>query len=191
MGFEKGDHLALSSISTTLHIGAHADAPSHYHPNGASIEQRDLERYIGPCTVLRVKAAPKERIGRKHLPAGFTPCPRVLFASDSFNDVRRWTDDFNSFEPELIHHLADRGVRLVGIDTPSVDPSASKALESHQAIFARDLSVLEGLWLKEVPAGEYFLVALPLAITGGDASPVRAVLWPKDHWVAGVSVGKK
>jgi arylformamidase len=105
---------------------------------------------------------------------------RVLFATGSFDDPERWVDDFNSFEPEAIHFLADQGVKLIGIDTPSVDPSSSKKLEAHQALFERDFVVLEGLFLRDVPEGEYFLVALPLAIEGGDASPIRAALWPKD-----------
>lgn len=181
LSFKKGHHLDLSAITTTLHIGAHADAPSHFDPNGMTIEKRDLSIYIGPCTVMRVKELPGRRIGLKHISIKDRFFPRVLFATDSFNDPKRWTNDFNSFEPELLNFLADRGVRLVGIDTPSVDPHDSKALEAHNVLKSRNLAVLEGLYLKDVPAGEYFLVALPLAIAGGDASPVRAALWPKDH----------
>lgn len=181
MSFADGHHLDLSAITTTLHIGAHADAPSHYRAGGETIEKRDLSLYIGPCTVLRVNEMPGRRIGLKHISVKDRFFPRVLFATDSFNDVHTWNKDFNSFEPELLNFLADRGVKLVGIDTPSVDPHDSKALEAHQVLAARDLAVLEGLYLKDVPAGEYFLVALPLSIAGGDASPVRAALWPKDH----------
>lgn len=180
MSFAKGNHLDLSAITTTLHIGAHADAPSHYSKSGATIEKRDLSPYIGPCTVVRVSAKPKERIGLKHFSKDRF-FPRVLFATDSFNDPGQWNETFNSFEPELLNHLADHGAKLVGIDTPSVDPHDSVKLEAHQVLLARDLSVLEGLVLKDVPEGNYFLVALPLAIAGGDASPVRAVLWPHDH----------
>jgi arylformamidase len=181
MSFAKGDHLDLSSITTTLHIGAHADAPSHYHAKGATIEFRDLNRYIGPCSVVRVKADRGERIGLQHFDTNRKLEARLLLATDSFNDPKTWRDDFNSFSPELIHFLADSGVKLVGIDTPSVDPADSKTLESHQALYQRDLSVLEGLLLKDVPEGDYFLVALPLAISGADASPVRAALWPKTY----------
>lgn len=181
MSFAGGDHLELSAISTTLHIGAHADAPSHYHKDGATIETRDLGVYIGPCSVVRVRAKPGERIGHHHLDKEIPFTPRILFATDSFNDPDTWNGAFNSFEPDLIHDLADQGVRLLGIDTPSVDPNDSKDLPAHRALFDRNLSVLEGLYLKTVPEGEYFLVALPLAIAGADASPVRAVLWPIDH----------
>ena len=78
--------------------------------------------------------------------------------------------------PQTIERLADLGVRLVGIDTASIDPAASKTLDSHQVIRRRGLRVLENLVLDEVPEGDYELIALPLKLTTADASPVRAVL---------------
>ena len=72
--------------------------------------------------------------------------------------------------------LAARGVRLIGLDTPSVDPASSKSLDSHQQLLRADLRVLENLLLDEVPAGDYELLALPLKLAGACASPVRAVL---------------
>lgn len=179
--FEKGDNLELSSIQTTLHIGAHADAPSHYSSQGMTIESCDLNRYIGPCSVVEVQASRGARFGLESIDKSISFTPRILFKTNSFNDPNQWVENFNSLEPDFIHELADHGVKLIGIDTPSVDPWDSKTLPSHQALFSRNLSVLEGLILKDVPEGEYFLVALPLSIEGADASPVRAVLWSKDH----------
>jgi arylformamidase len=72
--------------------------------------------------------------------------------------------------------LADLGVRLIGIDTASIDPADSKALAAHQVLRRRDLRVLENLVLEQVPEGDYELIALPLKLTTADASPVRAVL---------------
>ena len=77
---------------------------------------------------------------------------------------------------ETVEHLADRGVMLVGIDTASVDPAASKDLPSHQVLRRRGLCVLENLVLDEVEEGDYELIALPLRWVEADASPVRAVL---------------
>lgn len=175
-----GSPFALSSIETTLHIGAHADSPRHYHPQGKCIDQRPLEPYLGPCQVIEVRLPRGERILPRHL--GETPvtAPRVLFKTGSFPDPRRWNGDFNSLSPELIEHLADAGAVLVGIDTPSVDPADSKALESHAALFRRDLSVLEGIILDRVSPGLYTLVALPLPLKDADASPVRAILLEHD-----------
>ena len=178
MSFAKGDHLELSSMTTTLHLGAHADAPSHYHAEGETIEKRPLSRYMGPAQVVRIKGlGPKERIVPRHLRIEIHS-PRILFDTCSFQDPNNWNSKFNALSPELLNFLADQGVKLVGIDTPSVDPEDCKSLESHQVLFQRDMSVLEGLLLKDVPEGPYTLFALPLPIVGADASPVRAVLLP-------------
>lgn len=175
LSFSNGDHLTLSSLRSTLHLGAHADASNHYHASGQGIDQRPLERYIGPCQVIRVKTGKGKRILPSDLSTPITTS-RVLFHTNSFPDPDKWNDDFNSLSPELIDYLADQGVLLVGIDTPSVDPADSKGLESHQALFRRDLAVLEGLILNQVPEGIYTLVALPLKLKDADASPVRAIL---------------
>jgi arylformamidase len=179
MSFKKGDHLELSSIHTTLHLGAHADAPSHYSPNGATIEKRNLGPYMGRAQVIRIPGLVSgARIFRKDLTCEVR-APRILFDTGSFQNPEKWNSKFNSLSPELIEYLADQAVCLVGLDTPSVDPEEAKDLISHQALFRRDMSVLEGLYLKDVPEGFYTLIALPLPIEGGDASPVRAVLLPE------------
>ncbi|MBX3022269.1 MAG: cyclase family protein [Bdellovibrionales bacterium] len=179
LSFAQGHHLELSAMLATLHLGAHADAPSHYGARGVSIDKRSPGLYMGRAQVVRVSGlAPKARV----MPRDFdTPvqAPRVLLDTGSFVDPDHWNPHFNSYSPELLSWLADQGVKLVGIDTPSVDPEDSKALESHQILRQRDLAVLEGLLLKNVPEGIYTLIALPLAIEGGDASPVRAVLLPE------------
>jgi len=183
LSFSKGDHLELSSIATTLHVGAHADAPSHYSRKGQTIDLRDPRIYIGPAQVIEAKASdPSGRISLKDFDLEQMTQPRVLFKTLSFPDPNQWINDFNSFEPELLETLARRGVKLIGIDTPSVDPWDSKALESHQVLFENDLAVLEGLVLSEVPAGQYHLIAVPLKIEGADASPVRALLFSNQDW---------
>jgi arylformamidase len=171
-----GDHLTLSSLTATLHIGAHADAPSHYLADGDDIASRPLELYAGECEVVLVETAENRRILPSDLPERATWPERVLFRTDTFPDPARWTDRFASLSPELVDHLAARGVRLVGIDTPSVDPAASKLLESHQAIARHDMAILEGLVLAHVAPGRYELLALPLRIRDADAAPCRAAL---------------
>ena len=176
LDFRKGDHLGLSSVETTVHIGAHADAPSHYHPKGRAIAERKLDYYLGPCQVIEVDLPRGRRIMPQDLSRTKIAAERVLFKTGSFPDPSRWNGDFNSLSPELIEALHRQGVILAGIDTPSIDPAESKRLESHQAIFERDMAVLEGLVLSEVPAGRYTLVALPLRLKDADAAPVRAIL---------------
>lgn len=179
LSFEAGHHLMLSSLSGTVHLGAHADAPCHYHPQGEDIASRDLRRYLGLCQVVSVQSGlPPGRIYPHHLSTRKISAPRVLIKTNTFNDPDTWKDEFSSLSPELIIWLAGQGVVTVGIDTPSVDPHDSKSLESHQALFKHDVAVLEGLLLERVPDGEYTLIALPLRLQGFDASPVRAVLLP-------------
>ena len=174
--FSKGDSLVLSSLQTTVHLGAHADAPSHYHPLGKDISERPLHYYLGPCQVVAVHLPRGRRIMPDDLNLGQISAKRLLFKTGSFPNPDHWNDDFNSLSPQLIEALATRKVVLVGIDTPSIDPEDSKALESHQAVYRRDMAILEGLSLEQVPEGVYDLVALPLRLKGADASPVRAIL---------------
>lgn len=173
-----GANLTLSDVRTSLHVGAHADAPSHYVDDGDDIASRRLDLYLGPCVVIHVDIARGERITPDHIcdKIDGVSAPRVLFRTGTFPDPRRWNNDFASLSPELVDDLYHHGVRLIGIDTPSVDPFDSKALEAHHAFARNDMAMLEGLLLDGVDEGEYELIALPLRIRGGDASPVRAVL---------------
>ena len=182
MDFKNDDHLLLSSIETTLHIGAHADGPNHYIPDGQAIADRDLGIYMGRCLVLHAKAPKGARIEREHLHEKWADtkkwgASRILVRTDSFPDPEKWNSDFSSLSPQLISDWAESGVCLVGIDTPSIDPEDSKLLESHQVVAQYDLAILEGVVLSHVREGYYTLVALPLRLEGADAAPVRAVLF--------------
>lgn len=170
-----GANIDLSSIHTTVHVGAHTDAPNHYVGDGSAIAERPLERYFGPCEVVRVTVGRGERVRPHHLP-GPVRAPRVLFRTGTFPDPDHFNRDFAALSPELIDVLAAQGVELVGIDTPSIDLVDDKVLHTHLAVARHDLAVLEGILLDHVAPGLYTLVALPLKIEGADASPVRAVL---------------
>ena len=165
----------VGSIRTTLHAGAHADAPAHYLAGAPAIDRVDLTPYCGPCEVVAVTLAPGARIRPEDLPDA-PIAPRVLFKTGSHPDKEAFLTTFNSLSPELVHALKAAGCLLAGIDTPSVDPFDSEALEAHRALGACDLRVLEGLDLRAVAPGKYFLCALPLRVEDGDGSPVRAVL---------------
>jgi len=174
-----GDHLDLSSIRTTLHVGAHADAPSHYVPGGAAIGDCPLDLYYGPCQVVSARVGRGERILPRHLTDEITE-PRVLLRTGTFPDPEVFTPDFAALSVDLVRFLAERRVRLVGLDTPSVDLFEDRELEAHQALARHDMANLEGLVLGHVEPGRYVLVALPLRLTDADASPVRAALLPAD-----------
>lgn len=177
MDFSKGDHMALSSISTTVHVGSHTDAPYHYHPKGRTIDQQDLTRYLGPAQVVDATHITDGPMQITDLPNLVITCDKVLFKTNSFPHEGPWQNEFASLSPDLIVWLAEQGVKTVGIDTPSVDPATSKDLPGHHTIFEQDMTILEGLDLRQADCSlSYQLIALPLKIAGGDASPVRAVL---------------
>ena len=172
----KGANITLSEIRTTVHVGAHADAPNHYIAGGDDIAARRLDDYFGRCVVIHVEGVRGRRIVPDDIRGKSISAPRVLFRTRSFPDPRNWNNDFASLSPELVDSLHDRGVVLIGIDTPSVDPFESKALEAHKALGRHDMANLEGLVLDDVEEGEYELIALPLRLRHADASPVRAAL---------------
>ncbi len=173
----KGNHLTLSSITTTVHIGAHTDAPNHYEASDRGIESVDVSKYAGPCQVVEVKKAPSSRIVPVDLRGFEVRAPRVLFKTGSFPNPNHFNTDFVTLSGELIEWLAGQGVCLVGIDTPSIDLFDSKDLPSHLATLKTGVAVLEGIVLADVKEGLYELSAVPLKIQGADASPVRALLF--------------
>jgi arylformamidase len=171
----QGASVNVSAIATTPHVGSHADAPFHTEPRGETIAEQPLDRYLGPCRVVRVPPLPL--IEPRHIEGLDLASPRrLLFRSESVRDRRVFPERFTALSPELAALLGERGVLLVGIDTPSVDPFESKALEAHHALARGGVAILEGLVLDGVPEGTYELIALPLKLAGLDASPVRAVL---------------
>lgn len=176
MSMKEGANLELSTISTTVHLGAHADAPNHYHVNGSGIHGRPLHYYLGTCQVIDININRGERIQLQDINNKKIQCPRLLFKTESFPNPNEWNSDFNSFSPELINYLAQQKVKLIGIDTPSIDPENDKDLLAHAAVYKNNMAILEGIVLSKVPEGLYTLIALPLPLKDADASPVRAIL---------------
>ncbi|NML46809.1 arylformamidase [Ramlibacter sp. G-1-2-2] len=166
----------VSTLTLSPHVGAHADAPLHYDPEGASIGLVDLAPYLGRCRVIHAIARGPLVTWEHIAHAVHDLPPRVLVRTYARMPVDRWDPMLTAYAPETIERLADAGVRLVGIDTASIDPAESKTLDSHQVIRRRNLRVLENLVLDDVPEGDYELIALPLKLMTADASPVRAVL---------------
>ena len=171
----RGDNLTVSTLHATVHLGAHADAPSHYGAGAPAIHERPLDLYVGPCQVVRV-GVPRGACITSEAITSPVAAERVLFATGTYPNPDQFNQDFAALSPELIERLHARGVRLVGIDTPSVDPFDSVELPAHRACLRHDMAILEGLVLNDVPEGHYELIALPLKLVGFDASPVRAVL---------------
>lgn len=166
----------VSTLHLSPHTGAHADAPLHYDPQGATAGALDLGPFLGRCRVIHVIGV-RPLVLWQHLADALDDLPpRVLVRTYERMPAEHWDPDLPAYHADTIERLADRGVQLVGIDSASIDPADSKTLDSHQVVRRRGLRVLENLVLDAVPAGDYELIALPLKLTTADASPVRAVL---------------
>lgn len=166
----------VSALTLSPHVGAHADAPLHYDPHGAAVGALDLTPYLGRCRVIHAIGV-RPLVQWQHLAHALHALPpRVLVRTYARMPVDAWDAQLAGFAPETVERLADVGVRLIGIDSASIDPADSKALPSHQVLRRRDVRVLENLVLDAVPEGDYELIALPLKLMSADASPVRAVL---------------
>ena len=166
----------VSALTLSPHVGAHADAPLHYDPQGAAVGSLDLTPYLGPCRVIHCIGC-HPLVTWSDIAHATNKLPeRVLVRTYQRMPQDQWDPDLAAFAPQTIGRLADLGVTLIGIDTASIDPASSKTLPSHQVVRQRNLRVLENLLLDEVPEGDYELIALPLKLTQADASPVRAIL---------------
>ncbi len=166
----------VSAIHLSPHVGAHADAPLHYDPQGAAIGLVDLDAFLGPCRVIHaIDCGPL--IEWPHIEHAINASlPQRVLVRTYQKAPTGWDPDLAAYAPETVQKLADLGVQLIGIDTASIDPASSKTLDSHMVIRQRNLRILENLVLDEVAEGDYELIALPLKLTEADASPVRAIL---------------
>jgi arylformamidase len=176
----RGDSVNVSCLNGSPHVGTHADAPFHVDPRWPASDALTLDAFAGPATVVDVSAHRGE-LGIESLGlAGGRSIERLLLrtarsiAGGQFPDAWPWLAE------ATVRDLLDRGLRLVGVDAPSVDGRDSTALAVHRALFRGGAFVLENLDLRHVAPGDYRLTAFPVRFAGLDAAPVRAVLAPLD-----------
>jgi arylformamidase len=181
----KGASVNLGAISMSLHNGTHADARFHFDADGESIEKASLQTYLGRATVVDLWQAFLDS-KEKHLITieDLRPYAEAIAAtSRTLVKTGRWTD--SSVFPKQIPVIAadvpawlqKNGVKLLGLDLPSVDELDSKSLQNHHALAHAGIAIIESLDLSNVASGIYHLAALPLKIAGGDGAPMRAILW--------------
>lgn len=177
---EDSGSVNIGKISMSTHIGTHVDAPFHFTNDGEKIIDIDIERYIGKCTIIDIKDYPEidATILKKKVQK---PTQRLLIKTNLPNRPERFPDDVPPVTPDGAAYMAEWGVQLVGVDTPSVDDIDSKDLPGHHALYEHDIYILENVMLDHVSEGEYELIALPLAMKEADGSPVRAVIRPVEE----------
>jgi arylformamidase len=168
----------VARLGLSVHCGSHADAPLHYAAEGQPVGELSLDPFIGACRIIDARA-PEPLAEITHIASCLDRLPpRVLLRLMETTDPQVWPAGFRALSETLIDSLAERGVRLIGVDTPSIDPETSRDLPAHKAALRHDIRILENLVLSHVTPGDYELIALPLRLANLDASPVRAILRP-------------
>ncbi|MBP9989358.1 MAG: cyclase family protein [Ruminococcus sp.] len=159
----KGDGCNLSAVYACVHTATHADAPKHFLDDGQTIDEVDLHKYIGRCTVIEV---PPGVITGEYVDRYFPKkCERLIIKGDSQS----------VFMESAAYEALDCGICLIGTDADSVGYSGSQ-MKTHKAFLQNDVAILENLDLSAVEPGDYYLIAFPVKMGAIDGAPVRAVL---------------
>ena len=181
----EGQSVNLGAISMSVHNGTHADAQFHFDGKGESIEKAPLEIYLGRAVVVDLTGT-FSRSKEKHLitiedlqphAEEIAETSRLLIKTGRWNNSAHFPDRIPVIAADIAAWLQKNGVKLLGLDLPSVDEIDSRSLQNHHALARTGIAIVESLDLSRVGPGVYNLAALPLKITGGDGAPVRAVLW--------------
>lgn len=170
----EGASVNLTTLKATAHLGTHADAYYHYADDGVFIGAMPLDAYIGPARVVTVAKSDGPLLPED---VGDVAGAQRLLIHSAVSDLREvWPEQFPYLSVALIDWLAQSGIRLIGLDSPSVDAFDSKDLPCHHALRRWGMVNLESLYLRDVSDGDYELIALPLRLDGACGSPVRAIL---------------
>jgi arylformamidase len=181
----KGASVNLGAIAMSVHNGTHADARLHFDMNGASIEKASLDVYLGRATVVDLSEAffqstEKHLITREDLrkhAEEIAATSRLLVKTGRWSDSTVFPNRIPVIAADVPAWLQKNGVKLLGVDLPSMDEIDSKSLQNHHALARAGIAIIESLDLSDIAPGIYNFAALPLKIVGADGAPVRAVLW--------------
>lgn len=177
VAFKKADtgSVNIGKLTTSTHMGTHIDAPFHFDDNGLKVRDLPIDLYIGRARVLDVSGV--ESVGRTELEAfEFGGAERILLKMGHREDLTIFPENFPYLRADIGPLLKERGVRLIGLESPSVDPEESKTLDAHHSLNSNGVMILENIVLDAVAPGDYELIALPLPLSDADGSPVRAVV---------------
>jgi arylformamidase len=177
----EGATVNVGAVTMGVHNGSHADAPFHFQPGDDTIERMPLETYLGEAVVVdltkKFETAESREITIADLGSAADAAPRLLLKTGVWKGSKKFPEWIPVIANDVPKWLEARKVKLLGLDVPSVDTIKAKVLVNHHALAAANIAIVESLDLSEVEAGTYHFSALPLRINGGDAAPVRAILW--------------
>jgi len=177
----EGATVNVGAVTMGVHNGSHADAPFHFEQGAATIDRMALETYFGEAVVVdltsRFADGRTPEITIADIGSAAESAPRLLLKTGVWKDPKIFPERIPVIARDVPKWLQDRKVKLLGLDLPSVDPIEAKVLVNHHALAAAKIAIVESLDLNEIEAGLYHFSALPLPISGGDAAPVRAIVW--------------
>lgn len=177
---KKGDAANVTSLCCGAHTATHVDAPNHFIDGTRKVHELELEKLIGNCRVIEV-SDDVLAIEPQHL-GNLETVERILFKTRNsafWNEPEKgFRQDFTYISPEAARVLADSEIKLVGIDYLSVEKFGSSDFATHIALLEKEIVIIEGLDLREISAGDYELICLPLKIISetGDGAPARTIL---------------
>jgi arylformamidase len=175
-----GDSANVSQICCGVHTGTHVDAPNHFIEGTRRVHELDLEKLVGACRVVEI-GSDVIAIEPEHLPL-LDGIERILFKTrnSAFWNTPEdgFRTDFAFITPRTAIELANAGVKLVGIDYLSIEAPGAAGHPVHITLLEKEIVILEGLDLRNVSAGDYEMICLPLKYIGGtgDGAPARTVL---------------
>lgn len=174
----RGDGANVSLLRLCSHAGTHVDAPFHFVEGGSKVDELPLDVLVGDCVVCEVDSPEVITVADLESCALPNRCTRVLIktANSLLWGQKEFHENFVYLHPGAASWLVERGVRLVGVDYLSVDRFRSGNHPTHLRLLGSGVIAVEGLDLREVAPGEYFLVCLPIKVKGLDGAPARAVL---------------
>ncbi|PFH81175.1 arylformamidase [Bacillus cereus] len=174
---ENSGSVNVGKLTMSIHTGTHIDAPFHFDNDGKKVLDIDIDVYVGTARVIDVSGM--ESIGKKELESfNLEGVERLLLRTSSHGKANEFPDVIPHLRADIAPFLSEKGIRLIGVDVPSVDPLDDKELAAHHQLFKHGIHILENVVLDHVVDGDYELIALPLALTDADGSPVRAVIRP-------------
>ncbi|MBB5211337.1 cyclase family protein [Microbulbifer hydrolyticus] len=199
---DKGYYYSAYNLAAAEHGGTHVDAPVHFARNKLSVDKIPLEQLIGQGVVIRVadrigkdrnykiSVADIQRWEEKHgtVPensivlldtgsARFWPDPVKYMGTAERGEAAVEKLNFPGLGPDAALYLAEkRGIKAVGLDTPSIDFGGSQLFKTHRILFEHNVPALENVAnLGALPDKGFTVIALPMKIRGGSGGPTRVV----------------
>jgi len=174
---ERGDAANVSQIAMGVHTGTHIDAPAHFLTGGATLDGLPLEATIGEAVVADLRGRARiEAASLKEVSLGAGDILLCKTDNSALWDREDFQKDYVALTAEAAHYLIERGIKAVGIDYLSIEAFGSNDFRVHKLILGAGITVIEGLDLSGVMPGRYEFFCLPLALSGVEGAPARAIL---------------